>query len=231
MRDHPRSLMLFAAGKGTRMRPLTDRMPKPLVPVAGRALIDHALALADEAGIGTIVANIHHMSDMMRRHLAARPDVLLSDETAELLETGGGLRRALPLLGEGPVLALNTDAVWTGPNPLARLRAAWDPARMEALLLLVPRERATGHAGAGDFLIDDQGRLTRGPGHVYTGAQVIRTERLASVGQAAFSIGRLWDDMAAEGRLYGVMHEGGWADVGRPDAIALAENLLAAADV
>lgn len=231
MRDLPQSLMLFAAGMGTRMRPLTERLPKPLIEVAGRPLVDHALALADEAGIGQIAVNIHHLPDLMRGHFAQRPDILIADETAALLETGGGLRAALPLLGSGPVFTLNTDAVWTGPNPLARLRAAWRPGRMDALLLLVPRDRASGHTGAGDFLADAEGRLRRGPGAVYTGAQIITTGRLAAVGETAFSIGRIWDEMIADGRLFGILHDGGWCDVGRPEAIAVAESLLARADV
>lgn len=221
--------MIFAAGRGTRMGALTETRPKPLIEVAGRPLIDHALAVIDGAGIGTVVANLHHLPDQLAAHLAPR-GVALSHEP-DLLETGGGLRRALPLLGPGPVFTLNADAVWTGTNPLGELASGWDPERMDALLLLVPRARATGHQGKGDFNLDDDGRLARGPGLVYVGAQIIRTQRLAQVEAEVFSVNRVWDAMAAEGRLFGLVHDGGWCDVGHPGGIALAEALLADGDV
>ena len=142
---------------------------------------------------------------------------------------GRPARKALPLLGRGPVFTLNTDAVWTGPNPLATLRAHWRPDRMDALLLLVARGRATGHAGAGDFLCDGDGRLSRGPGAVYTGAQIIRTEPFAAATDRVFSQNAVWDGIAARGRLFGVLHPGGWCDVGRPASIPLAERLLSEA--
>lgn len=217
--------MLFAAGFGTRMAPLTADRPKPLIPVAGRALIDHARALAAGAGIGRIVANLHYLPDQLDRHLAGT-GVVTVRETPDILDTGGGLRNALPHLGPGPVFTLNTDAVWTGPNPLAALAAAWDPDRMEALLMLVPAGGATGHAGAGDFRRDDQGRLTRGPGLVYSGAQILAPGRLHDISDAVFSLNRLWDMAATDGRLFGIVHTGGWCDVGRPESIPLAETLL-----
>ena len=220
-------LMIFAAGFGTRMGALTANRPKPLIPVAGRVLLDHALALAQGAGVARSVVNLHYRGQMIRDHLAGR-DVVFSDETAEILDTGGGLRAALPLLSPGPVLALNSDAVWTGPNPLAALGAAFDPARMDALLMLVPRTRATGHLGAGDFAMDAEGRLTRGRDHVYTGAQILDPAGLAEVSERVFSLNRLWDRAAARGRLYGLVHSGGWADVGHPEGIAAAEAMLAA---
>lgn len=229
MRNAPRSLMLFAAGFGTRMGALTADRPKPLIPVAGKALIDHALDQAQ--GVERIVVNLHYLPQMIRDHLSGRADVAFSAETETILETGGGLKQALPLLGDGPVFALNTDAVWTGPAALAELAAAWDPVRMDALLLLVPRDRATGHTGKGDFVMDGDGRLTRGPGLVYTGAQILRTEGLAEISDRVFSLNRLWDRMAARGRLFGIVHQGGWCDVGRPEAITLAEDMLRAAHV
>lgn len=229
MPDQPSAVMLFAAGLGTRMGPLTANRPKPLIEVAGRPLIDHALALVETAGLARTVVNTHYLADQIRAHLAGRRSVTVSDETDEILETGGGLRRALPLLGPGPVFTLNTDAVWTGPNPLATLAAAWRPDRMDALLLLVPRERAIAHPGKGDFLTDEAGRIRPGPGAVYTGAQIIRTDLLARIEDRVFSMWRLWDRMIAEGRAYGIEHEGGWCDVGHPAAIPLAETLLAGA--
>lgn len=216
--------MLFAAGFGTRMGALTADRPKPLIPVGGQTLIDHALAQA--RGVERIVVNLHYRSEMIRAHLSGRPDIAFSDETDTILETGGGMKSALPLLGSGPVYALNTDAVWTGAAALAQLAAAWDAERMDGLLLLVPRDRATGHSGAGDFLMDGEGRLARGPGLVYTGAQILRTEGLADISDPVFSLNRLWDRMAAKGRLFGVVHRGGWCDVGRPESILLAENML-----
>lgn len=219
-------LMIFAAGFGTRMGALTADRPKPLIPVAGRALLDHALALAEAAGLSRPVINLHYRGQMIRDHLAGR-DVVFSDETAEILDTGGGLRAALPLLGPGPLLTLNSDAVWTGPNPLSALAAAFDPARMDALLMLVPHDRATGHGGTGDFAMDGAGRLSRGGPHVYTGAQMLDPAGLAEVPDRVFSLNRLWDRAAARGRLYGLLHRGGWADVGHPSGIAAAEAMLA----
>jgi MurNAc alpha-1-phosphate uridylyltransferase len=227
MRNDPDALMLFAAGFGTRMAPLTDQRPKPLIPVAGRALIDHALDQAD--GVGRVVVNLHYRPEMIRAHLTGRPNIAFSPELDTILETGGGLLQALPLLGPGPVYTLNTDAVWTGPPALATLAAAWRPDLMDALLLLVPPDRAVGHRGKGDFLIGTDGRLTRGAGLIYGGAQVIRTDGLAAVGRRVCSLNLVWDRMIEAGRLYGVVHSGGWCDVGRPDCIPLAEAMLAGA--
>ena len=219
----PRAAMIFAAGLGTRMGALTRDRPKPLIPVGGRPLIDQALDFAREAGADPIVVNAHWKADQLRAHLAGTP-VLISDETEQLLDTGGGLRAALPLLGPGPVWTCNSDAAWHGPNPLLALVQAWRP-EMEALLLLVPRERALGHAG-GDFDRDATGRLARGGALVYTGAQIIRTEGLSKVSDPVFSLNRLWDRAAARGGLFGLVYHGAWCDVGRPENIALAEAVL-----
>ncbi|WP_299360569.1 nucleotidyltransferase family protein [uncultured Paracoccus sp.] len=223
--DAPDRLMLFAAGRGTRMAPLTDHTPKPLIPVAGRTLLDRALDLARNGGARRIVVNTHHLGDQITAHLAGS-DVVISDESDLLRETGGGLRHALPLLGGGPVITMNPDVVWTGPNPVAALRAAWDGDRMDALLMLVPHDRASGRVGAGDFALDPQGRIARGGDHVYGGCQIIRTDRLAGIGEEVFSLNRLWDLLIADGRAFGLVHPGGWCDVGRPDAIPLAEALI-----
>ena len=218
-------VMIFAAGFGTRMGALTAERPKPLIPVAGRALIDRALDLAAGA---RVVVNLHYRGEMIRSHLAGR-GVAFSDEAAEILETGGGLRAALPLLAPGPVLTLNPDAVWTGPNPLAALAAAFDPVRMDALLMLVPRARARAHHGAGDFAMDAAGRLARGRDFVYTGAQMLDPAGLAAIPDRVFSLNRLWDAAAARGRLFGLVHPGGWADVGHPEGLLAAEAMLAEA--
>lgn len=221
----PEALMLFAAGRGTRMAPLTDRLPKPLIAVGGQTLLDRALTLAHEGGARRIVVNTHHLGDLIAAHLAGR-DIVISDEADLLRETGGGLRHALPLLGEGPVLTLNPDAVWTGENPVAALRRAWDGTRMDALLMLVPAGRATAHTGNGDFGLDAAGRISRGGSLVYGGAQIIRPDRLAEIEDEVFSLNRLWDLLIAGGRAFGLLHPGGWCDVGRPDCIPLAEAML-----
>lgn len=223
--DAPRALMLFAAGRGTRMAPLTDSLPKPLIEVAGMTLLDRALALAGDGGATDVVVNTHHLGQQIARHLAGRP-VAISDESDLLRETGGGLRRALPLLGRGPVLTLNPDVVWTGANPIAALRRAWDGARMDALLMLVPVERATGRRGGGDFSLSADGRISRGGALVYGGAQILRPDRLHEIADEVFSLNRVWDLQIAAGRAFGIVHPGGWCDVGRPDCIPLAEALL-----
>jgi MurNAc alpha-1-phosphate uridylyltransferase len=226
MRPFP--LMLFAAGLGTRMGALTADRPKPMIPVAGKPLIDHALALADAAGVTTRVANLHYRGDQLAAHLHDR-NVALSWETEQILETGGGLRAALPLLGPGPVLTLNSDAVWTGANPLQELMAAWDAVRMDALLLLLPVVQALGHSGSGDFLLDAENRISRAkgaPGLVYSGAQIIRPGLLEIMPEKVFSLNLLWDKMILQGRAFGMVHQGGWCDVGRPDCIPIAEALL-----
>ncbi len=228
MRPAPPPLMLFAAGFGTRMGALTATRPKPLIPVAGKPLIDHALLLADGAGISRIVANTHYLPDQITAHLSGR-GVAISHEVDRILETGGGLKVARPLLGASPVLTLNTDAVWTGQNPLTQLLDSWDSARMDGLMLLLPAETANGHSGTGDFLMAADARLSRAngrPGLVYLGAQILRTEGLAEIGEDVFSLNRLWDRMIAAGRLYGLLHNGGWCDVGHPDGIAQAEAMV-----
>jgi len=219
----PQAAMIFAAGLGTRMGALTRDRPKPLIPVAGRALIDHALGLTRNLDLRLCV-NLHYRADMLRAHLAGR-DLLFSDETARLLDTGGGLKAALPLLQADPVLTLNSDAVWTG-NPLRTLARGWEPARMQALLLLIPPDAATGHSGAGDFGLASDGRIIRGGPLIYSGAQIIGTGPVAMVDEDIFSLNRVWNDMIARGTAFGVIHDGGWCDVGRPENIALAEALL-----
>ncbi|WP_298947221.1 nucleotidyltransferase family protein [uncultured Paracoccus sp.] len=218
--------MIFAAGKGTRMAPLTDTRPKPLIEVAGRNLLDRALQMGRAAGAAPVVVNTHYLGQQIHDHLAGR-DVRISDESGLLLETGGGLRKALPLLGESPVMTLNPDVIWTGPNPLSALQDGWDGRRMDALLMLVAHDRAQGRVGPGDFSLDASGRISRKGDFVYAGCQIIRTERLAEIGDEIFSLNRLWDLMVAEGRAYGIIHPGGWCDLGRPETILLAEAMLA----
>ncbi len=217
-------MMIFAAGKGTRMAPLTDVTPKPLIEVAGRTLLDRALDQGQAAGVGQIVVNTHHLGGQIRAHVAGR-GIAVSDEAGLLLETGGGLRKALPLLGQGPVITMNPDVIWTGPNPVRALIEAWDEG-MDALLMLVPLGQTHGRQGGGDFALDPAGRLIRKGDLVYGGAQIIRPERLAEIAEDVFSLNRLWDLLIAGGRAYGIVHPGEWCDVGRPDCIPLAEALL-----
>ncbi|MDB6178113.1 nucleotidyltransferase family protein [Paracoccus sp. Z330] len=218
-------LMIFAAGLGTRMRPLTNTCPKPLIKVAQQTLLDRALKLGRQAGLHPIAVNSHYLPGQIAAHLDGT-DVAISEENDLLLDTGGGLRAALPMLGTGPVATLNPDVVWTGRNPLAALANAWDD-RMEALLALVPLERATARVGGGDFDMDCDGRISRKGDFVYAGAQIIRTERLTEIPDKVFSLNRLWDLMIADGTAFGLIHDGGWCDVGRPDAITQAEAMLA----
>ena len=241
MPDFPFPLMIFAAGFGTRMGALTAERPKPLIPVAGKPLIDHARDAAAAAGARRIVVNTHYLADQMAAHLAGTGAVI-SHEAGEILETGGGLRAALPLLGSGPVAILNSDGIWTGANPLAQLAesdvageiagaAAWDGERMETLLLLLPVVQTLGHGTKGDFRLDEHGRLSRGTGgedHVYIGASIISPERLVEIEAQAFSLNRVWDQMIAAGTAFGVLHQGRWCDVGSPAGIFAAEGMLGA---
>ena len=226
--------MLFAAGFGTRMGALTADIPKPLLALGGSTLIDRALDLADAAGITRKIVNLHYHGDQIANHLARRKDIALSWERDQILETGAGLRHALPLLGEGPVFTLNPDAVWAGANPLSQLRNAWDSRKMDALLLLLPLASVKSRDGRADFALGQDGRITRAGKtgqHLYLGAQIIRTEGLAAIPDAAFSLNRLWDQMIAHGRAYGLVHAGDWCDVGTPQGLADAETLLASRDV
>ncbi|MDO5643037.1 MAG: nucleotidyltransferase family protein [Paracoccus sp. (in: a-proteobacteria)] len=218
-------LMIFAAGKGTRMAPLTDHLPKPLIRVAGRSLLDRAIDMGRDAGAGRIVVNTHYLGQQIGDHLQGQDIATSAEET--LLETGGGLRKALPLLGDGAVMTLNPDTIWTGPNPLNALQMAWDGQRMDALLMLVARDRARGRIGPGDFSLDHTGRISRAGDFVYAGCQIIRPERLAEIKTDVFSLNLLWDMMIAEGRAYGITHSGNWCDLGRPETIPIAETMLA----
>lgn len=230
MRDHPNAVMMFAAGFGARMKHLTKDQPKPMISVAAKPLVDYALELAREANCAPIVANLHYKPDVLAQHLKDRGVVTVL-EHPRLLETGGGLRNALPLLGDGPVFTINTDAVWAGPNPLTQLAAAWRPDKMDALLMCIPTARAIGHESKGDFSLAQDGRLNRGPGVIYSGVQIIKTDRLALIKEAFFSLNLLWENMLKDGRLYGVSYCGKWCDVGHPEGITLAEDMLADADV
>lgn len=222
--------MIFAAGFGTRMKHLTKDRPKPMVEVNGTALIDHTLALAQTLPAARVVANLHYKPDALARHLAERGvETIL--ETPDILDTGGGLRNALPLLGDEPVITLNSDAIWCGANPLSQLVAAWDPERMDGLLMCVPKPLAIGYTGPGNFLRGTDGRISRGPGLVYGGAQIIKTDLLHQISENAFSLNTLWDLMITKNSLYAVEYAAEWCDVGYPEGITLAEKAMSKRDV
>ncbi len=233
----PRAAMVLAAGLGKRMRPLTATRPKPLVEVAGATLLDHALARLAAEGVAEAVVNVHYMADRIEAHLAARAPGLtvhISDERAALLETGGGVAKALPLIAADPFIVVNSDNFWIdGAVPtLATLAAAWDPRRMDALLLLVPLARANGYEGQGDFHMDAGGALRRRVGmrmapYVFSGVQILSKRLFAGVPVEPFSLNRLYDRALAQGRLHGVAHGGLWFHVGTPQAIAETEAVLA----
>lgn len=230
------SAMVMAAGIGKRMRPLTATRPKPLVRVAGKALIDHSLDRIEAAGVGHVVVNVHYLADALEAHLAAQKrkfTIAISDERDLLLETGGGMVKALPQLQGDPILIVNSDNIWTdGPEDSIRhLARHWDGERMDALLLLIRQASATGHGGRGDFHMDPAGRLSRRrPGRiapfVYTGIQLISPRLLDDAPKGAFSTNILWDRAIAAGRLFGLSHMGQWFDVGTPASIAPTEAAL-----
>ena len=225
MAKTPFPVMIFAAGFGRRMGALTKDKPKPLVPVKGRALIDYAVDIARESGAQTILVNLHYKHQMLADHLRDAP-VETRLELPDILETGGGLKAALPQLGADPVVTINSDAIWQGENPIAALRARWQPERMEALLLCIERTRAHGHSGAGDFSLAENGCLQRGGNLVYTGVQIIKTDGLMAIEQRAFSLNLLWAQMIERQGVYGAVYRGNWCDVGHPEGLVCAQNML-----
>jgi len=236
----PKRAMVLAAGLGTRMRAFNGQLPKPLVPVGGKALIDYVLDRLAAQGIERAVVNVHHLADQIERHLAGRkrPKIVISDERGELLGTGGGVVKALPQLGEAPFLHVNSDTIWIdGVKPnLARLAEGFDAARMDALLLLAPVASSIGYSGRGDFSMAADGRLTRRGEHevvpfVYAGAAILTSAFFAGAPEGAFSLSPLFDRAAEAGRLCGLRLEGVWMHVGTPDAIAAAERALLASAV
>ena len=229
--------MVLAAGLGKRMRPHSDQLPKPLVTVAGTPLIDYALDRLAEAGVERVVVNVHYRAEAIEQHLArrTRPKIMISDERRELLETGGGIVKALPLLGDAPFIVINADTLWIDsvkPN-LIRLAETFDAARMDALLLLAPTATSIGYTGRGDFRMGSGGQLVRRPERdmapfVYAGAAILAPSLFADAPKGAFSLTRLFDRAADAERLYGLRLEGVWMHVGTPEAIAEAERAMAA---
>jgi MurNAc alpha-1-phosphate uridylyltransferase len=233
----PRAAMVLAAGRGERMRPLTDTRPKPLVAVAGKPLLDHVLDRLAAAGVERAVVNVHYLADQIEDHLAGRktPRIVISDERDALLDTGGGVVKALPALGAAPFFHINSDTIWIdGVQPnLERLASAFDPAAMDALLLLAPSTESIGYSGRGDFIMMPDRRLRRRTERevapfVYAGAAILRPELFVDAPKGPFSLTRLFDRAAEAGRLQGLRLEGVWMHVGTPDAIAKAEAAIMA---
>ena len=235
MAFHPTRAMVMAAGLGKRMLPLTEDIPKPLVKVAGRPLIDHVLDRLAAAGVTEAVLNLHYKGEALQKHLDGRnaPAVAYSDETELLLDTGGGVKKALPLLGKEPFFTHNSDSIWIEgmSNNLGRMGEMWDETRMDALMLLAPLVTSTGFDGRGDFTMDGLGRLRRRKERtmapfVWTGVQIIRPQAFEDTPEGPFSTNLIWDRAIENGRLYGLRLDGRWMHVGSPSGIDEAETAL-----
>jgi MurNAc alpha-1-phosphate uridylyltransferase len=232
----PTRAMVLAAGLGMRMRPLTDTRPKAMVEVSGRMLIDRVLDRLEKAGVSEVVVNIHHHADLLEKHLKARkaPKIEISDERGALLDSGGGVKKALPLLGKEPFFVLNADTIWIEgfkPN-LPALGKMFDPAKMDVLLLLAATSGSVGYDGKGDFDADSEGRLTRRSEgfvtpFVYAGAAILKPDLFANTPDEPFSLNFLFDRAIEAGRLYGLRLDGLWMHVGTPEAVAEAETAYA----
>lgn len=234
-KNRPTHAMVFAAGLGKRMRPLTNQLPKPLVKVNGKALIDYAIEGLAAASIRTIVVNVHYLPDLLESHLQQweQPEIIVSNERDVLLETGGGLKKALPLLGSEPFFIRNSDSFWLDSVRcnLDRMSEAWDSQKMDGLLLLAPTVDAIGHNGKGDFLMSSTGELTRRNERnlapfIYAGAALFHPRFLDTAPDGPFSLNLLFDRAIEKGRLFGLRLEGVWIDVGTPQAIKDAEHAL-----
>ncbi len=233
----PNRAIVLAAGLGTRMRPYNGHIPKPLVEIGGKSLIDHSLDRLADAGVECAVVNVHHLADILERHLAPRrrPQIVISDERGELLGTGGGIAKALPQLGDAPFFLVNSDTVWLdGVKPnFTRMAEAFDPQIMDALLLLAPTTNSIGYAGRGDFAMLPDGRLRRRRENevvpfVYAGAAILSPALFADAPTGAFPLTVLFDRAGEKSRLFGLRLEGVWMHVGTPEAVAAAEAALAA---
>ena len=236
----PKSAMVLAAGMGMRMRPLTDKMPKPMVRLDGKPLIDHVLDRIDETGIPQAIVNVHYQADMLEKHVKTRkqPKIAFSDEREQLLDTGGGVKRALPKLGKEPFLIHNSDSLWIDgvQSNLKRLADAFDPETMDCLLLLALGSASLGYDGRGDFVMAADGVLRRRPERevapfVFTGVSIAHPRLFDDTPDGPFSLNLVWDRAIQQGRLHGIRLDGVWMHVGTPDALADAELLLNGADV
>lgn len=219
-------VMIFSAGFGTRMRHLTQDCPKPLIKVAGQTLLDRTIALCRDAGVTKMVTNTHYLASMITNHLAGQPVEVLH-ESPDILDTGGGLKNAATALGHEVVGTINPDAVWCGPNPIALLARNWDPSKMDALLACVHIDQVHGRVGGGDFQVEPDNRILRSGDYVYGGAQILKMEAVTSMKDTVFSLNAVWNRLGAENRLYAQKIPGQWCDVGSPEGLALAEDLIA----
>lgn len=239
-RWRPEAAMVLAGGFGKRMMPLTKDIPKPMVVLKGRTLIDHVLDRIAAAGVERAVVNVHYQADKLEAHVKKRerPKIVISDERQELLDTGGGVVNALPLLGREPFLIHNSDSVWiegVGSN-LERLFSVWDPDRMDSLMLLASAATSLGYDGSGDFAMDEHGRLSRRGEHqlvpfVFTGVSIAHPRLFEGAAKGVYSMNRLWDAAIDNGRLFGIRLDGLWMHVGTPEALVEAERWIEREDV
>lgn len=231
---HPKKAMVLAAGLGLRLRPITEKLPKPLVEIAGRTLLDRALDRLEDAGVEQAVVNVHYLGDMIEAHLKNRasPRTIVSKEEA-LLETGGGVLKALPVFGDTPFYVVNGDALWLNghEDTLQRMARMWDDSAMDGLLLLHSTVEAYGYDGVGDFFLDPVGRLIRrreaevSP-YLFTGIQLLHPRLFKGVREGFFSLNLLYDKAIGQGRLFGIVHDGEWFHVGTPEHLATTQDFM-----
>lgn len=227
-----KAAMILAAGLGQRMRPLTNTLPKPLIPVAGKSMLERTFAHLKESGISKVVVNTHYLAPLIEEVIKAHyPETLISHEEI-LLETGGGIKKALPLLGEDAFFTLNGDSVWSHSQSLPAMERAWNEDHMDALLLLIPREKAHGYEGRGDFFISPEGRLTRlgealSSPYVYIGVQLTHPRLFQDGPDGSFSLNLLWNKALEKGRLYGLVHQGDWFHISTPEDLKMYEPMVA----
>ena len=233
----PSAGMVLAAGLGSRMRPITETLPKPLVKVHGKTLLDHGLDMLEKSGVGKAIVNVHHHADQVESHIKSRSDfekIIVSDERSGLLDSGGGVKKALPLLGDNPFYVLNADSFWIeGCQPnLARMAECWDPEKMDVLLLLAGIANAVGFTSKGDFHMDAEGRLVRRnelevASFAYAGAAILKPELFDGTPDGPFSLNHIFDEALENERMFGLRLEGLWLHVGTPEAIKEAEEAIA----
>ena len=225
------SALIFGAGFGTRMGEITKTIPKPMVTILNKPLIDYAIDITLDASIQNIIVNLHYLPEQIENHLSKFENIKTIHEYPRILETGGGLKNALPILGSSPVITLNSDIIWIGYNPIKSLLKSWNPKKMDALLMLIPIKRAKGYKGLGDFYLDRDKQLIRRDNksnapYVYTGVQIIKTELLSAINKESFSINVLWNKIINQRNAYGIIYNGSWIDVGHPEGIDCATKEL-----
>ena len=229
--------MVLAAGLGTRMRPITDTIPKPLVKVSGKTLLDHALDSLALADVNKAAVNVHYLADQIEEHVETRtrPKILISDERSKLLDSGGGVKQAIAPLDHSPFVILNADSFWVDTNEsnLIAMQSVWNSDLMDMQLLVASKEKSVGFDGKGDFFMNSDGQLTRrgeadAAPYVYAGAIITKSELFEAIAEDTFSLNRLFDDAISNGRLYGHVLDGLWLHVGTPAAIGQAEDAIAA---